>query len=73
MFLYLYGLQKHIGIKMIRNDRHYHEFEPKQLQMILNKANWKIIKDQKHISPANSIGIRPFLKNDYPKTLFCLL
>lgn len=49
-------------------DRHYHEFEPRQLQMILNKAGWEIIKEEKWYSfSALKIGIRPFLKRFYPR------
>jgi hypothetical protein len=51
-------------------DRHYHEFEPKQLKMLLNKANWKIIKDQKHVSTVNNIGIRPVLRMFTPRHYF---
>lgn len=51
-------------------DRHYHEFEPKQLEMLLNKANWKIIKDKKHISSSFAIGIRPFLRMITPRHYF---
>ena len=48
-------------------DRHYHEFEPKQLKMLLNKANWKIIKEQKYISTSFKIGVRPFLRMFTPR------
>jgi hypothetical protein len=52
-------------------DRHYHEFEPKQLKMLLNKANWKIVKEQKHISSPNfKVGVRPFLRMFTPRYYF---
>jgi len=51
-------------------DRHYHEFEPRQLEMLLNKANWKIIKDKKHVSVSNQIGIRPLLRWFTPRHYF---
>lgn len=51
-------------------DRHYHEFEPRQLKMLLNKANWKIIKDQKHISATSNIGLRPLLRMFTPRHYF---
>lgn len=51
-------------------DRHYHEFEPKQLKMLLNKANWKIMKEQKHVSAGFKIGIRPLLRMFTPRHYF---
>ncbi len=51
-------------------DRHYHEFEPKQLKMLLNKAKWTIIKDQKYVSSDNKIGLRPFLRMITPRHYF---
>jgi hypothetical protein len=51
-------------------DRHYHEFEPRQLKMLLKKANWNIVKDQKYISASFQIGIRPFLRMFTPRYYF---
>lgn len=51
-------------------DRHYHEFEPKQLEMLLNKANWKIIKEEKHINSGFQLGIRPILRMFTPRHYF---
>jgi hypothetical protein len=48
-------------------DRHYHEFEPRQFEMLLNKAGWKIIKSEKWVSPSNKIGIRPLLRSFTPR------
>lgn len=51
-------------------DRHYHEFEPRQLEMLLNKAGWKIIKEKKFISKSKSLGFRYFLRLIYPRYYF---
>tara|TARA_B110001452_G_scaffold132966_1_gene110544 strand:+ start:1307 stop:1858 length:552 start_codon:yes stop_codon:yes gene_type:complete len=51
-------------------DRHYHEFEPKQLKMLLNKANWKIVKEEKHVSAQFKIGVRPLLRFLSPRHYF---
>lgn len=51
-------------------DRHYHEFEPRQLKMLLNKAGWKIIKEEKHVNYAKKIGIRPILRMFTPRHYF---
>ncbi len=55
-------------------DRHYHEFEPKQLQMLVNKAGWTIHDEDKWISPTGfKIGFRPILRRFYPRhyIVFC--
>lgn len=44
-------------------DRHYHEFEPRQFDMLLDKAGWEIKKSEKWISPTKKIGFRPLLRN----------
>ena len=44
-------------------DRHYHEFEPRQFDMLLEKAGWKIIASEKwKIPPGKINGIRPILR-----------
>lgn len=49
-------------------DRHYHEFEPRQLEMLLNKAGWQIKKSDKWYSTTTPlIGIRPLLRRFYPR------
>jgi len=48
-------------------DRHYHEFEPRQFDMLLNKAGWEIKQSEKWVSPSNKIGIRPLLRNFTPR------
>lgn len=51
-------------------DRHYHEFEPRQMSMLLEKAGWKVLKEEKHVSKANKIGIRPLLRRFTPRYYF---
>ena len=51
-------------------DRHYHEFEPRQLKMLLDKAGWKIMKEEKHIAKSGKIGIRPLLRLITPRHYF---
>jgi len=51
-------------------DRHYHEFEPRQFKMLLNKANWKIKKEEKHTSTSFKIGFRPILRMMTPRHYF---
>ena len=44
-------------------DKHYHEFEVKQFNFLLEKTGWKIIKSEKW-KPYKQVrfGIRPFLR-----------
>lgn len=51
-------------------DRHYHEFEPKQFKMLLEKAGWKIIKEEKHVNASFKIGFRPILRMFTPRHYF---
>lgn len=48
-------------------DRHYHEFEPRQFDMLLDKAGWEIIDSEKWVSRTHRIGIRPLLRRLYPR------
>jgi len=48
-------------------DRHYHEFEPRQFNMLLQKSGWKIISSEQWTSPVNKLGIRPILRRFYPR------
>lgn len=48
-------------------DRHYHEFEPRQFDWLLEKAGWKIIKSEKWTSPVNKLGFRPILRQFTPR------
>ncbi len=43
-------------------DRHYHEFEPRQLEMLLNKSGWKIQQQEKWKSVTKKIGFRSLLR-----------
>lgn len=44
-------------------DKHYHEFETKQFEFLLNRTNWKIIDSEKWKSfNPKKIGIRPLLR-----------
>lgn len=48
-------------------DRHYHEFEPWQLNWLLEKTGW-IIKDSKQWThPVKKIGLRPILRIFTPR------
>ncbi len=49
-------------------DKHYHEFESKQLDFLLRRTGWKIIDSEKWTSSNPSkIGIRPILRHFYPR------
>ncbi|PLX18231.1 MAG: methyltransferase, partial [Marinilabiliales bacterium] len=48
-------------------DRHYHEFEVKQFNMLLNKSGWEIKKSEKWISSDKIWGIRPILRFFTPR------
>jgi len=48
-------------------DCHYHEFESRQFDMLLNKAGWKILKSEKWTSAPTSLGIRPLLRRITPR------
>lgn len=48
-------------------DRHFHEFEPRQFDMLLEKAGWHIQAREKWISPPENFGIRPLLRYITPR------
>lgn len=48
-------------------DWHYHEFEPWQFDMLLEKAGWRIVYSEKWTAPTYQIGIRPILRWFYPR------
>jgi hypothetical protein len=49
-------------------DKHYHEFEVKQFEFLLQKTGWKIIDSEKWTSGNwSKIGIRPILRNFTPR------
>lgn len=54
-------------------DRHYHEFESRQFDMLLEKSGWKILRSQKWASPVSKLGIRPILRRFTPRyyIVFC--
>ena len=53
-------------------DRHYHEFEPKQFDMLMERTGWEIIDSEKWKSPDNSkVGIRPALR--YFTDRYCIV
>lgn len=43
-------------------DRHFHEFEPRQFDMLLNKAGWEIIHSEKWKPDSIGLGIRSILR-----------
>jgi hypothetical protein len=44
-------------------DRHYHEFEPRQFDMLLEKSGWEIVASEKWKSPdPGKLGFRPLLR-----------
>lgn len=48
-------------------DRHYHEFEPRQLRMLLDKAGWKIVREEQWTGPVTGWGVRPLLRRFTPR------
>lgn len=48
-------------------DRHYHEFEPRQFNMLLHKSGWEIIYSEQWASKSFKIGIRPILRMFTPR------
>ena len=52
------------------NDRlncHYHEFEIRQFDHLMERTGWKIMDSVTWRSWDNKIGIRPFLRRIYPR------
>lgn len=48
-------------------DWHYHEFEPWQFDMLLEKAGWEIDYTEKWTAPTYQLGVRPLLRFFYPR------
>lgn len=48
-------------------DRHYHEFEPRQFDMLLEKAGWNIVKSEQWVNPSNKISLRGILRKFTPR------
>ena len=44
-------------------DCHYHEFEPKQFDLLLRRTGWKIECSEKWKVPLSKIGVRPLLRH----------
>jgi len=52
-------------------DKHYHEFEPRQFDFLLEKTGWTIIKKELWASPDKfRWGIRPLLRYIFPSYYF---
>lgn len=52
-------------------DRHYHEFEPRQFDWLLEKSGWRIIASETWTSPDRfRPGIRPLLRYIWPSYYF---
>ena len=52
-------------------DRHYHEFEPRQYNWLLEKAGWTIVKSEVWASPDKvRLGIRPMMRFIFPSYYF---
>lgn len=48
-------------------DRHYHEFEKKQFNWLLEKSGWKVIESDSFTAPVRAFGIRPILRLFIPR------
>ena len=49
-------------------DKHYHEFEPKQFELLLKRSNWNILASEKWKSyNPKKIGFRPLLRRIYSR------
>ncbi len=48
-------------------DRHYHEFESKQFDFLLEQTGWKIVDSQKWTAPVRVLGVRPILRLFVPR------
>ena len=52
-------------------DKHYHEFEPRQFDFLLEKTGWTILKKELWASPDKfRWGIRPLLRYIFPSYYF---
>ena len=48
-------------------DKHYHEFERRQFDLLLERSGWKIIDSERWLSGGWKIGIRPILRHFVPR------
>ncbi len=43
-------------------DRHYHEFERRQFDWLLEKSGWRITDSESWTAPIKAVGLRPLLR-----------
>ena len=49
-------------------DKHYHEFEKKQFDLLLERSGWQIIDSEQWANGDwSKVGIRPILRHFYPR------
>ncbi len=48
-------------------DLHYHEFEIKQFNFLLEKTGWRIVDAMSWTAPIRAVGFRPFLRLFVPR------
>ena len=55
-------------------DKHYHEFEKRQFDLLLDRSGWKIVDSQQWASPVFKLGIRPILRRFFPRyyMVYCI-
>ena len=51
----------------LERDRHYHESEPRQFDMLVEKAGWHIRDTVRWRNPPKSIGLRSLLRYATPR------
>lgn len=51
-------------------DKHYHEFEKRQFDLLLERSGWKILDSERWTSGAMKLGVRPILRYFYPRHYF---
>jgi hypothetical protein len=50
-----------------KRDRHFHEFERRQFDWLLEETGWKIIKYELWTAPVRVLGVRPILRLFVPR------
>lgn len=48
-------------------DKHYHEFERRQFDLLLERTGWRIIDSEQWVSAKWKLGIRPILRRFVPR------
>lgn len=48
-------------------DKHYHEFEKRQFDLLMERTGWKILDSQQWTSAEWKPGIRPLLRRFFPR------